>query len=147
VKDQLTVGSVASAAGVTPDTVRYYERLRLLSRAPRSRSGYRVFGEPDVERVRAIRRAQSLGMTLTEIAALYPQGRIGRGECQRVRNLVATKIAQTDARIVALRAFERELRAHLRECDRALVRDGDALCPVFAPGVVKPASRRNGRRT
>lgn len=141
-KDELTVGGVASAAGVSPDAVRYYERLKLLSRAPRATSGYRVFDIGVVDRVRAIRRAQALGMSLAEIAALFPQGRLGRAECRRVRSLLAEKIAETTLRIADLRKFRRELRSHIDACDRAIAGTGDAPCPVFVTGAPP-----NGRRT
>jgi len=145
VKDGLTVGRVASAAGVTPDAVRYYERLRLISRATRTPSGYRLFDGADVDRVRAIRRAQALGMSLAEIGALFPQGRLGRAECRRVRRLVAEKIAETDARIVDLRKFRHDLRSHLDACDRAIDRGGEVPCLVLAPDAAQSDSRTTGR--
>ncbi len=145
-KDSLTVGGVASAAGVTPDAVRYYERLRLLAPAPRTSSGYRIFESADVDRVRAIRRAQSLGMTLVEIAALYPQGRLGRTECRRVRSLLSEKIADADTRIAELREFRHELRSYMAACDRAISGRGDVPCPVFAPTRSSNGGRQIGRR-
>jgi DNA-binding transcriptional MerR regulator len=146
VKDGLTVGSVASAAGVTPDAVRYYERLRLLSKAPRTSSGYRIFETADIDRVRAIRRAQALGMTLVEIGSLFPQGGLGRAECRRVRSLLAEKIADADARIAELREFRRGLQSYLAACDRAILGRGDVPCPVFAPHATSNGSRQIGRR-
>jgi hypothetical protein len=72
-------------------------------------------------------------MSLAEIGALFPQGRLGRAECKRVRGLLAGKISETDARIADLRKFRRELRSHLGACNRAIARRGDVPCPVFAP--------------
>jgi DNA-binding transcriptional MerR regulator len=132
VKDGLTVGVVAAAAGVSPDTVRYYERLRLLSKASRSESGYRVFSNSDVERIRAICRAKSLGMSLAEIGTLLPQGRLGRAQCRRVRDLLVEKIASTESHIARLREFTRELRSYLAACDRAIASKREVLCPVFS---------------
>ena len=143
----LTVGGVAAAAGVTPDAVRYYEKLSLLRRASRTKSGYRVFESVAVYRVRAIRRAQALGMSLAEIGALFPQGRLGRAECQRVRGLLAEKIAETDARITDLRRFGRVLRSHLGACDRAISGRRDAPCPVFALDTIAESRKKVGRRT
>lgn len=141
--EQLTVGGLASAAGVSPDTIRYYERLKLLARAPRTTSGYRTFSTGVVDRVRAIRRAQALGMSLAEISDLFPQGRLGRAECRRVRSMLADKIAETDARIADLRHFRQELRSHLDACDRAIAGRGDIPCPVFAPRRAHNGSRRD----
>ncbi|MBC5826334.1 MAG: heavy metal-responsive transcriptional regulator [Candidatus Eremiobacteraeota bacterium] len=130
-KDGLTVGRVAAAAGVTPDAVRYYERLRLLPAPKRSAGGYRVFDQTQLERIRVIKRAQSLGLSLAEIKALFPLGTIGRAECRRVRDRLAGKIADTDARMSDLKRFKSVLAAYLRACDAAIARGVEA-CPVLA---------------
>lgn len=146
VKDALTVGGVATAAGVSADAVRYYEKLRLLARATRAPSGYRVFDIGVVDRIRAIRRAQALGMSLAEIGDLFPQDRLGRAECRRVRGMLAEKIALTDARIADLRSFRLELRSSLNACDRAIAGRGDAPCPLFVPRRFSAGSRAIRRR-
>jgi DNA-binding transcriptional MerR regulator len=132
VENRLTVGGVASASGVTPDAVRYYERLRLLTRATRTTSGYRVFDAGAIDRVRTIRRAQALGLSLAEIGALFPIGRLGRAQCRSVRVLLSDKIAATDEHIDRLRKFGRELRTYLSACDRALASGRETTCPVFS---------------
>ena len=66
----MTIGELARQAGVGVQTVRYYERRRLLPEAPRRASGYRAFAPAALERLRFIRRAQELGFTLSEIAEL-----------------------------------------------------------------------------
>ena len=65
-----TIGHLAKAVGVNIQTVRYYERLKLLSPSVRRPSGYRVYGENEERRLRFIRNAQSLGFTLHEIEEL-----------------------------------------------------------------------------
>jgi MerR family mercuric resistance operon transcriptional regulator len=66
----MTIGELAREAGVGVQTVRYYERRRLLPAAARRSSGYREFTPAALERLRFIRRAQELGFTLSEIAEL-----------------------------------------------------------------------------
>jgi DNA-binding transcriptional MerR regulator len=66
----MNIGQLARQAGVPIDTVRYYERQQLLPTAARSAGGYRIFGEPDLRRLRFIRRAKTLGFSLEEIAEL-----------------------------------------------------------------------------
>jgi MerR family mercuric resistance operon transcriptional regulator len=66
----MTIGELARQAGVGVQTVRYYERRRLLPAAPRRTSGYREFTPAALARLRFIRRAQELGFTLSEIAEL-----------------------------------------------------------------------------
>lgn len=66
----LRTGQVAKQAGVTVETLRYYERAGLLDAPPRTASGYRAYPEDTVSRMRFIRRAKALGFTLREIADL-----------------------------------------------------------------------------
>lgn len=142
-RDKLTVGGVAARARVSPDAVRYYERLKLLPAAARTAAGYRIFEADDVDRVRAIRRAQTLGMSLTEVRALFPQGRLGQAQCRRVRSLLIGKIADADARILDLREFRRALKSYVVACDRAIESGGDIPCPIFtAPKNEPHAGRR-----
>ena len=63
-----TIGQLAKAVGVNIQTVRYYERLRLLGPSARRPSGYRIYGEDEERRLRFIKSAQALGLTLQEIA-------------------------------------------------------------------------------
>jgi MerR family copper efflux transcriptional regulator len=66
----LKIGEVAERGGVNLQTIRYYEREGLLPEPPRRESGYRMFPESTVRRVRFIKRAQELGFTLAEIREL-----------------------------------------------------------------------------
>ena len=65
-----TIGQLAKVVDVNVQTVRYYERLRLLSPSARRPSGYRVYGEEEERRLRFIKNAQALGFTLHEIGEL-----------------------------------------------------------------------------
>src|SRR6266851_4495169 len=65
-----TTARLANAGGVNVETIRYYERHGLLPKPPRTHSGYRVFSEDSVKRLRFIRHAQELGFSLTEIKEL-----------------------------------------------------------------------------
>lgn len=95
----LRIGELASAAGVSTDAVRYYERLKILPRPSRTRAGYRLYSEEDVERLRFIKQAQSLGLSLDEVKELLPARRAGLSECERVRDLLAAKLAELDTKI------------------------------------------------
>lgn len=65
--DGLTISQVASRSNVNVETVRYYERRGLISKPPRSESGYRMFTQETVEDILFIKRAQEIGFTLEEI--------------------------------------------------------------------------------
>jgi DNA-binding transcriptional MerR regulator len=73
---ELHIGEVARRSGVSIDTLRYYERLRLLPRTRRSSGGFRLFKPEHVVRVQFIRQAQDLGFSLEEI-----KGFVGHGRC------------------------------------------------------------------
>src|SRR6266536_2699671 len=75
----LTVTSIAHAAGVSPHTIRYYERLRLLPVPARSDSGYRLYDPALVDRLRFIRGAKRVGLRLQEIGELLDI--MDRGQC------------------------------------------------------------------
>jgi MerR family copper efflux transcriptional regulator len=90
----LKVGEVASGAGVNLQTVRFYEREGLLPAPPRLTSGYRMFPDSAVLRVRFIKRAQELGFSLTEIRDLLALS--GKGGAQKVRARTKAKIADID---------------------------------------------------
>ena len=68
--EPLTIGTLAKAAQVNLQTIRYYEREGLLPEAPRRPSGYRMFSSDSVRRLRFIKRAQELGFSLAEIAEI-----------------------------------------------------------------------------
>jgi len=129
------------------DTVRYYERLNVLPRAPRSSGGYRLYSEADVERLHFVRQAQSLGLSLDEIKALLPGMRAGLGECRRVRDILSSKLEQCDARIAEMRTFRGRLAAYLKECEATLEGKRGACCPVvfeINKSGSKPSAASNG---
>ena len=138
----LLIGEVAARAGVSIDTVRFYERRRLLPRAPRTEGGFRLFRPEAVERIRFIKQAQEIGLSLGEIGELLAEG--GAAECRRVRDLLRAKLEEMDKKIGAMRAFRRTLARHHEACEKELTRRGEeAQCPALiniASTVAKKAS-------
>lgn len=125
------ISEVALKAGVTPDTIRYYERLGVLPRPPRTAGGLRAYGDDLLPRVRFVQQAQALGLTLKDVKELVAnEGRAGHQPCRRVRDLLKTRLADVDARVREMQAFRRTLRSHLSECERALEQD-TPVCPVM----------------
>ena len=125
------IGEIAAKAGVTADTLRYYERLGVLPRARRTTGGLRLYGDDVLSRVRFVQQAQSFGLTLKDVRQLVSdQGRSGRDRCRKVRDLLAVQLAEVDERLSELRAFRRTLQTHLEACEHALESDQPA-CPVI----------------
>src|SRR5262245_45019616 len=98
--DSIGIGTLAKRAGVSVDTVRYYERGGLLAPKTRLASGYRRYSELEVSRLRFIRRAQALGFTLKEVRELLALS--GQRDVGRVKRAAQKKLDDVEQRIAAL---------------------------------------------
>lgn len=127
----LRIGALAAATGLTPDAVRYYERLGLLPPPPRTAGRYRVYPPDTVARLGFIRQAKGFGLELREIRELLTPGAgRGREHCRRVRAVLAHHLDGVEAKLKELESFRRTLRGALGDCDRALERKESIDCPV-----------------
>jgi DNA-binding transcriptional MerR regulator len=113
-------GELARSAGVSADSIRYYERTGLLPPAPRSSSGYRLFPPHALNRVRLIRSALRMGFSVRELAEVLRERDRGAAPCRRVRKLVASKLLALEARLRELQLWRGELRRTLAQWDRLL---------------------------
>ena len=126
----LQIGEVAKRAGVSIDTLRYYEKLKLLPGLTRSSGGFRLFTFEHIEKVRFIKQAQELGFSLDEIKGLLATG--GADECQKVSDLLRRKLSEIDERLKSMKTFRRTLAGHLSACEAELKKHRDsACCPVL----------------
>ena len=112
----MRIGELAERTDVSVQTVRYYERRGLLPEPDRRPSGYRVYGDEDVLRLRFVLRAKALGFTLTEIEELLDLRVDPRRTADDVRRHAEEKIADVEARIRDLRAIRRALRRIMDSC-------------------------------
>lgn len=112
----LLIGALSRRAGVPVQTIRFYEREGLLAAPPRSRSGYRVYGEDVIGRLRFIRRAQDLGFTLKEIRDLVALQDTLSGDCAAVRRAAAGKLSDVEERMSDLSRMKAELRKLIGSC-------------------------------
>lgn len=121
-----TIGTLARAAQVNVETIRYYQRRGLLPRPAAVGGGYRTYSETDLARLRAIKRAQHLGFSLEEIETLLSLNE----ETDRVkaRHLAQDKVSLIDARIAQLMEMRNAL-AELVDC--CLHGDTAAPCPIL----------------
>lgn len=107
--DHISTSELAKQGGVNLQTIRYYERMGLLPKPPRSGSGYRQFSSESVRRVRFIKRAQELGFSLKEIKELLAL-RIAPGSTRTdVRKRAEAKIADVEGKLQHLRAMRKTL--------------------------------------
>jgi Hg(II)-responsive transcriptional regulator len=122
------LGQLAKRARVNRETVRYYERRRLLQRPSRSIAGYRLFPDDAVKRLRFIRHAKVLGFSLEEIKELLALRVHSIAACDRVRERTQIKIADTERKIAALLQMKHALSELVTACSRRRKTDE---CPIL----------------
>ncbi len=125
---ECTIGQLAKAVGVNIQTVRYYERLKLLGPSARRPSGYRIYGEDEERRLRFIKNAQALGFTLQEIAELLKLSVTSTARCGDVQRRAQAKLTHVEAKVRDLQALARSLRNLIRGCQAGQPTDG---CPIL----------------
>src|SRR5262245_42764617 len=150
---------LARLAGVSPDTLRHYEKTGLLPRARRSPNGYREYPREACTRVRLVRRAVALGFTLAEVARVLAVRDRGGAPCRSVRALAGEKLETIERRLAELETARDALRSVLGRWDALLAaappgaRVGllEALEGIVVPGDPSPflppplrAKRRRG---
>ncbi len=122
----VTIGTLAHAAGVGVETVRYYQRRHLLA-IPPSTGGIRRYPAATVERIRFIKRSQNLGFSLDEIQELL---RLERGGSRNaIRKVAGERLSNIREKIAALEHMARVLSELLCECEHTAVA---APCPIIA---------------
>jgi MerR family mercuric resistance operon transcriptional regulator len=121
-----TIGRLAAAAGVNVETVRYYQRIKLMPLPRKALGGIRRYSAEDLSRLRFIKTAQGLGFTLEEIADLV---KLDDGtRCNEARDIAAHKLAVVRARRRDLRRIETVLARLVRQCETLR---GTIRCPLI----------------
>jgi DNA-binding transcriptional MerR regulator len=132
------IGELAARSDITPDALRYYERLGLLQAPQRTRGGFRVYPAETLDRLRFIKQAQTVGLTLQEIGELVGyQDQGGLKRCRKVRDLLKAKLVHLQAQLVELEEFRDTLSGYLGKCEQTLSKGQTASsraepdCPVI----------------
>jgi MerR family transcriptional regulator, mercuric resistance operon regulatory protein len=122
---KLTIGHIAHAAGVNVETVRYYQRRGLVSLPPKRVRGFRYYTPETASRVRFIKRAQALGMSLKEVQRLLRLD--AKGACKQTRALAVEKLALVESKLVDLARLRDVLQGLVAACDQP----HGASCPII----------------
>jgi len=145
----LTIGRLGARAGIEPKTLRYYDRVGLVKPAARTAAGYRVYRDDAINRLRFIRRAKALRMSLTDIRRILAVRDEGAAPCRHVLALVERNVADVEKQIIELERLGADLRRFQRLLEGKVppgaAKAGD--CPCFAliqQFDVTPARRRRG---
>ena len=123
----LTIGALAKAAGVSVETIRFYQRKGLLQEPDRPPGGIRRYGDAHLARVHFIKAAQRLGFTLLDVAELL---RLEDGtNCGEARRLAEDRLSDVRDRLASLQHIESALRQVVAHCS---VARGRVKCPLIA---------------
>jgi len=106
---KLTIGNLAKQANVNVQTIRYYERRRLLPEPKRTAAGYRVYSTDAIQRINFVKSAQGLGFSLKEIGELIGLRLRRSATCADVRKRAEAKIAEIESKIENLQAMRKSL--------------------------------------
>ena len=147
--DFFTIGEAAARAGVSADTVRYYERQGVLPRALRTDAGYRLYSDAAVERIRLVKNAVGFGFAVKEVASFLNACDVGRPPCRKVRESGGALLAEMDRRLVEMTAARDQMRGILEQWDLTLSETSPgaparllATLPQSAEIKSRPAVRR-----
>lgn len=125
---ELTIGQLAKMASVNVQTVRYYERRNLLQPTDRKASGYRVYSDEALRRLRFIKNAQALGFTLREVTDLLNLRVSSVARCGTIQVKAQAKLRQVEAKTRDLLALSRALKSLIRTCRAGEPTD---RCPIL----------------
>ena len=128
---RLTIGQLSQTTDVNIETIRYYERIRLLDAPPRTPGGHRSYSDIDVGRLHFVRRARELGFSIDHIRTLLALADEGGALCSNVRSLAAGHLADVRARLADLRKLEEILARTVSECDAQCAERPAPLCPLI----------------
>jgi MerR family mercuric resistance operon transcriptional regulator len=125
--ENLPIGQLSRQSGVNIETIRYYERIRMLPPPPRSQGGRRVYDSNHLRTLVFIRRARELGFSLDEIRALIRLGGPEKATCREVREIAAHHLEDIRAKLSDLKKLERLLASTVAKCSGQTAPE----CPVL----------------
>ena len=118
-KRTLSRGELARRTGVNSETIRYFERIGILSTPQRTEGGHRIYDDGHVRTLSFVRRARSLGFAPDEVRAILDLGGPGKACCAQVQDIAERHLEQVRAKIADLRDIERLLAATVDRCSGA----------------------------
>ena len=125
--ENLPIGELSKQSGVNIETIRYYERVKMLAPPRRTPSGRRVYDSTDLRILVFVRRARELGFSLDEIRALLRLGGPEKASCREVREIAAHHLEDIRAKLSDLKKLERLLAKTVARCSGKTAPD----CPVL----------------
>nr|WP_028347216.1 helix-turn-helix domain-containing protein [Bradyrhizobium murdochi] len=125
--EKLTIGKLSQLTGVNIETIRYYEKIKVLPVPSRAENGRRVYGPMEGRILAFVRRSRELGFSLDEVRALLRLGGPEKASCREVREIAAHHLDDIRAKIADLRKLERLLTKTVAQCTGTAA----PKCPVL----------------
>ena len=145
-RETFFIGELAERSGTSRDTIRYYEAEGVLPEARRSESGYRIYGNDTVDRLRFVDQAKTLGLTLDQIADVLAMVDEEREPCPHVLSALEERLVETRQRIRELREMETRLgQALSRAGEQDAVAGADCRCRIIEQAGAPPATAEASR--
>jgi MerR family transcriptional regulator, mercuric resistance operon regulatory protein len=123
----LTIGALSRLTGVNIETIRYYEKVKVLPRPSRTQSGRRIYSPTERRLLAFVRRSRELGFSLDEVRALLRLGGPEKASCREVRNIAARHLEDIRAKIDDLRKLEHLLAKTVAQCTGTAAPE----CPIL----------------
>jgi MerR family transcriptional regulator, copper efflux regulator len=130
----MRIGQVAEQSGVTAPTIRFYEGQKLITKAARSSSGYRIYSDRVLSELAFIRRAQRMGLTLEETREILNLGRAGKKPCGTVSSICDAHLAEIDRRMAELQMFREHLTAAKKLAEQGCGFTPEGFCRAIFAG-------------
>ena len=132
-EQRFKVKQLADHAGVTSDVVRHYTRIGLLNPAKLTANGYKLYDETDLNRLKFIRSAKSLGYTLSEIATIVSHSTEGQSPCPMVREILIKRIAENRKKLDELAQLQHRMEQAVKKWARMpdQLPNGDSVCHLI----------------
>lgn len=124
----MNIGELANTSGVNAKMIRHYESIGLIPKAARNQSGYRVYSQTDVQFLRFVKQARSLGFSMTEIKKLIGLWRNKSRTSKEVKTLALAHVEDLENKILAMQEMVHNLRLLARRCHG----DNRPECPIIS---------------
>jgi MerR family transcriptional regulator, copper efflux regulator len=125
------IGAIAKTSGIPIKTIRYYDDLGLLKTCGRTEGGYRLFDSDVFVRLKFIKRAQHLGLSLTEIKEFLEVHERGNLPCDHIKVKLEEKLIAIEQQIQQLQILKQELKGLLSGWEKIPEHPEETICPII----------------
>ena len=123
----VTIGALSKQTGCHIETVRYYERIGVLLKPPRTEGGHRLYGKEQIKRLMFVRRSRELGFSLGEIRTLLKLVDGKQYTCREVKTLMEEHLGDIKKKISDLKRLQKTLADISSQCEGGMVPE----CPII----------------